>query len=120
MSFQAGDRVRIIKPGHPAKGGAGVVLGLGQLEYVNSPDFDPRDEGVAIAYVAASDGHYDGKVWPVFVLRLGHIELIARPDPASSRRMVESIIDQCEARGCPLRGLYPWAGPYRPQRKITG
>lgn len=105
--MRQGDRVKIIKPGHPARGGAGVVLGLDDID------------GAPCAYVAGVDPH-DGKVWPVFVIRLRYLELIARPDTATSRRLVESIIDQCEARGCPLRGVYAWAGPYRPEHKITG
>lgn len=120
MRLCPGDRVKIIKPGHVANGDAGVVLGFGQLEYVNSPLFDPRDVGVPIVYVAGSDGHFDGKVWPIFVLRLQHVELIAQGDITTSRRLVEDIIDMAEARGCPLRGIYDWAGPYKPKNKITG
>src|SRR5262245_34892610 len=103
--IQSGDRVKIIKPQHPAEGCAGVVLGPEQL-----------DDGTPVMFVASTTPH-DGKQWPVFVLRLEHLELIG------GRQSIEPIIDACEARGCPLRGLYKWAGPYRPPnwlREITG
>lgn len=103
MSVKPGDRVRITKPAHPARGRTGVVLGWEKL-----------DDGTPVAYVAGADPH-DGKAWPVFVLRPGDVELIARCDSGASAALIESIIDACEARGCPLRGIYSWAGPYRPR-----
>jgi len=105
--IQAGDRVKIVKPKHPAAGQPGIVLGLDWLRQSE------------IAYVACATSH-QGKVWPVYVLYPTHLELIARPDPGASARMIEEIIEACEDRRCPLRGIYPWAGPYRPNRKITG
>ncbi len=101
--MKPGDRVKIMKSDHPAFGRAGVLMGWGELY------------GDAIVYVAADTPHYD-RAWPIFVLRPYHVELIAEGDIATSRRLVEEIIEICEARGCPLRGLYPWAGPYDPKK----
>ena len=105
--MRAGDRVRITKPNHPAKNCAGVVLGFGDTD------------GASTVYIA-SEANYAGKVWPIFAMRLHQVELIAEGPIATSRRLVEDIIDAAEARGCPLRGIYSWAGPYKPKKETTG
>lgn len=103
--MKAGDRIKIVKRDHPVFGYAAVLLG-----------FDQLDDGASVIFAAASVPH-QGKIWPVFVLRPHHVELVAEGDIATSRRLVEEIIDACEARGCPLRGLYSWAGPYKPPKQ---
>jgi len=102
-----GDRVKIMKPGHPAFGRPGIFMGWGDLD------------GERIAFIAGHIPH-EGKVWPIYVLYPCFVDLVAEVDRATGRRLVEGIIDECEARGCPLRGIYDWAGPYEPKEKITG
>lgn len=91
--------------GHPADGRAGVALGW---------DYAGDD---LILFVASHTPHY-GKVWPVYVLHPHHVELIESCKEEDGGRLVESIIDAAERRGCPLRGIYRWAGPYIPKHKI--
>lgn len=114
--MKSGDRVKITKPGHPAEGRAGVVLGPSEL-----------DDGTPIFYVATA-GWADeiwpaattDKAWPVFVLRPSGVELVMECEPEAGARLVEEIVEACEARGCPLRGLYEWAGPYIAPDRVDG
>lgn len=99
MSVKPGDRVMITKLGHPAEGQAGVMLGWGDID------------GAAILFVAGRTPHYD-KIWPVYVLRPWHVDLVASGNQEDGEKLVKDIIDAVEARGCPLRGIYDWAGPY--------
>jgi len=112
--MKPGDRVKVMRAGHPAWMRPGVVLGFDEVD------------GRPVAFVAVDyPGYVDAcgvsKIWPIFVIRLTWLTVIAEADPESSRRLVDSLIDIAEDRGVPLRGLYAWAGPYRPKgEKITG
>jgi hypothetical protein len=107
MNIKPGDRIMITKYGHPADGQAGIALG-----------WDSYD-GTAVLFVASCTPRH-GRVWPVYMLRPHHVELIESCNEEDGGKLVESIIDEAENRGCPLRGIYRRAGPYVPKHTISG
>lgn len=86
--MKTGDRVKIMKPGHPAINRYGIVMRLEWLE--------TEDDGLKeIALVAGCDPAVDAcgvlKVFPIYVIRLMWLDVDESCDPVAGRELAYNI-----------------------------
>ena len=104
--IQVGDRVRIMKPSHPAFKDDGIVMRVEWLDYKGERDQVALVAGVNPIEYQDEDCEIFSliiKEWPLYVVRLEYLDIIKSCDPEMGWRQAQEIARKLYKRGCALQ-----------------
>ena len=86
--MNVGDKVKIVKPGHPAFGLEGFVM---RVEWLETEDDGQQQVALVAGHHTLEDVLGVDKPYPIYVIRLKWLELTQLFDVASGRKIAQEI-----------------------------
>jgi hypothetical protein len=117
--MKLGDRVRIMKPSHPAFKYDGIVMRVEWLDYKGERNQVAEVAGINPLEYQDDNGITIVKEFPLYVVRLSYLEMVESCDPETGWRLAQRIATALYNRGCALQ--FPELLNYpNPVAHITG